>query len=69
MKEAKMDKEQLLKEITTLLNEYGSSSSINPTVLNFLSESDLIGIKESLIESKKHHLDDQEWLQSFKKEL
>lgn len=64
-----MDKEQLLKEITTLLNEYGSSSSINPTVLNFLSESDLIGIKESLIESKKHHLDDQEWLQSFKKEL
>jgi len=63
-----MDKQVLLKEITELLNEYGSTSSINPSVLAFLSEDDLVGIKASLIESKKHHLDDKEWLQSFKKE-
>lgn len=64
-----MQKEELLKEITELINEYGSTSSINPSVLEFLTIEDLEGIKESLIESKKHHLDDKEWLQQFKKEL
>lgn len=64
-----MNKEELLSEITKLVNEYGSPSSISPTVLEFLSEEDLQGIKTSLIESKKHHLDDKEWLQQFKKEL
>jgi len=64
-----MNKEELLKEIIDLLNEYGTPSSINPNVLEFLEETDLIGIKKSLIESKKHHLDDKEWLQQFKKEL
>jgi hypothetical protein len=64
-----MTKEELLNEITALLNEYGEASSISPTVLEFLEESDLLEIKKSLIESKKHHLDDQEWLQQFKKEL
>jgi len=64
-----MNKEELLKEITELINEYGSPSSINPSVLEFLEETDLIEIKKSLIESKKHHLDDKEWLESFKKEL
>ena len=64
-----MKKKKLLEEITTLLNQYGSESSINPSVLEFLSIEDLEGIKASLIESKKHHLDDKEWLQSFKKEL
>ena len=63
-----MNKKELLEEIIELLNEYGSPSSINPSVLEFLEETDLIEIKKSLIESKKHHLDDQEWLQSFKKE-
>lgn len=63
-----MNKEELLKEIVELLNEYGSTTSINPSVLEFLEESDLIEIKRSLFESKKHHLDDKEWLQQFKKE-
>jgi hypothetical protein len=63
-----MSKEEILNEIMVLLNEYGDSSSINPSVLEFLSLSDLEGIKASLIESKKHHLDDKEWLQQFKKE-
>jgi len=63
-----MDKQALLLEITALLNEYGSDSSINPSVLEFLEEADLKSIKASLIESKKHHLDDKEWLNSFKKE-
>ena len=60
-----MNKKELLQEIIELLNEYGSSSSINPSVLEFLTEQDLEGIKASLLESKKHHLDDKEWLQSF----
>jgi hypothetical protein len=64
-----MNKEALLKEITQLLNEYGSESSISPSVLEFLSTEDLEGIKKSLLESKKHHLDDKEWLNSFKREL
>jgi len=61
-----MNKEELLQEITGLLNQYGKESSINPSVLEFLAESDLNEIKKSLIESKKHHLDDKEWLNSFK---
>lgn len=64
-----MSKKELLSEIIELLNEYGSSTSINPSVLEFLQESDLIEIKKSLLESKKHHVDDNEWLQQFKKEL
>lgn len=63
-----MQKEELLKDITELLNEYGSKSSINPSVLKFLEIEDLESIKASLLESKKHHLDDKEWLQQFKKE-
>jgi hypothetical protein len=63
-----MSKEEILNEIVALINEYGEASSINPGVLEFLSQSDLEGIKASLIESKKHHLDDKEWLQQFKKE-
>lgn len=69
MKEEIMDKVELLSEITILLNEYGNTSSINPSVLEFLSETDLVEMKKSLIESKKHHLDDKEWLHQFKKEL
>ncbi len=64
-----MSKEDLLKEITELINEYGAPSTISPSVLSFLSAEDLEGIKASLIESKKHHLDDKEWLNQFKKEL
>lgn len=64
-----MSKEELLKEITELINEYGAPSSINPSVLNFLSVEDLESIKASLIENKKHHLDDKEWLHQFKKEM
>ncbi len=63
-----MNEKELLQEITDLLNEYGSGSSINPSVLEFLAEEDLKAIKLSLLESKKHHLDDKEWLLSFKKE-
>jgi len=64
-----MNKSELLKEIEELLNEYGDTSSINPSVLEFLEESDLIEIKKSLLENKKHHLDDTQWLQQFKKEI
>ncbi len=64
-----MSKEELLNEIIELINEYGAPSTINPSVLSFLSEDDLESIKASLIESKQHHLDDKEWLNQFKKEL
>ncbi|HIC43074.1 MAG TPA: hypothetical protein EYO73_01905 [Sulfurimonas sp.] len=64
-----MSKQELLKEIIELLNEYGSPTSINPSVLEFLEESDLVEIKKSLIQSKEHHLDDKQWLDSFKKVL
>ena len=64
-----MSKEELLKEIIELINEYGAPSTISPSVLSFLSEDDLQSIKASLIESKEHHLDDKEWLNQFKKEL
>ena len=64
-----MNKQDLLKEIESLLNEYGDSSSINPSVLEFLEESDLEGIKKSLLESKKHQINDTQWLEKFKKEL
>lgn len=64
-----MSKEELLSEIIELINEYGAPSTINPSVLSFLSEDDLQSIKASLIESKQHHLDDKEWLNQFKKEL
>ncbi len=64
-----MSKEQLLEEITALINEYGAPSTISPSVLSFLSEEDLESIKASLIENKQHHLDDKEWLHQFKKEL
>jgi len=37
--------------------------------LEFLEENDLKEIKKSLLESKKHHLDDKQWLEQFKKEL
>jgi len=64
-----MNKKELLTEIEDLLNEYGDTSSINPSVLEFLEENDLKEIKKSLLESKKHHLDDKQWLEQFKKEL
>lgn len=64
-----MNNKELLAEIIDLLNQYGETSSINPSVLEFLTLSDLEGIKASLIESKKHHLDDKEWLQQFKKDI
>jgi len=64
-----MNKEALLDEIVELLNEYGSSTSINPSVLQFLEESDLLDIKKTLIESKKHHVEEnKQWLEQFKRE-
>jgi len=63
-----MNKNELLNEITELLNQYGNTSSINPSVLEFLTLKDLEEIKASLEERKKHHLDDKEWLQQFKSE-
>lgn len=64
-----MNNKELLAEIIDLLNQYGKPSDINPSVLEFLTTGDLEEIKASLIKSKKHHLDDKEWLQQFKKDV
>lgn len=62
------EKEQLLAEITQMLNAYGGRTHINPALLEYLSLQDLEEIKKSLLHSKDHHLDDQAWLQQFKKD-
>lgn len=64
-------KEKLIKDIQELLNSYDSvkSTSINPSLLEFMDEDTLISIIDSLLiqkeESKKS---DTEWLEQFKKE-
>jgi uncharacterized protein YejL (UPF0352 family) len=62
-------KQAILNEITALLNEHGGQTHITPSVLGFLSEHDLMEIKNSLLHQKEHHLDDKEWLHQFKKEM
>jgi hypothetical protein len=59
------DKELLLKEIEELIS-YGAEPTINPTLLKYLSISDLLSIKESL-RKRVNQLDedDKEWLTQF----
>lgn len=63
-------KEQLLHDIENLLNSYenGSTTQINPAMLEFMDEETLKGIINSLITQKEQvnetHL---EWLEQFKK--
>lgn len=65
-------KQQLLLDIENLLNthEGGSTTSINPAMLEFMDEETLKGIIESLLTQKEHVNDsNKDWLEQFKKEV
>ncbi len=65
------EKEKLIEDIQKLLNSYegGSITSINPTLLAYMSEKDLKKIIEDLLMQKEALLEEnKEWLQQFKTE-
>jgi hypothetical protein len=64
-------KEQLILDIENLLNRYDGvkSTSINPNLLEFMDESTLISIIDSLLSQKEElNTTDIEWLEKFKKQ-
>ncbi len=65
-------KEQLLKDIELLLNNYPeglSATSIDPKILQFLDEESLKGIVRSLLEQKENVVEsNREWMGQFKYE-
>jgi hypothetical protein len=62
------EKEELLKEIETLISYGKEGQTINPDLLQYLEVKDLESIKASLL-CKVGTLseDDKEWLEQFKK--
>ncbi len=63
-------KEQLILDIQNLLNSYDGihKTNINPNLLEFLDESTLISIIDSLLTQKEDSKEsDMEWLEKFKK--
>ena len=64
-------KEQLLHDIENLLNSYGggTTTQINPAMLEFMDEATLKGIINSLLSQKEAvNETNKEWLEQFKKE-
>jgi hypothetical protein len=62
------EKEELLKEIETLISYGKEGQTINPELLQYLEIKDLESIKASLL--RKVGIlseDDKEWLEQFKK--
>ena len=62
-------KEQLIKDIQNLLNNYEGvrPTFINPDLLEFMDEETLISIIDSLLDQKEDNKDaDTEWLEKFK---
>ncbi len=61
-------KEKLLKEIETLLSKYDGEMEISPYVLEYLDESELEKIKQTLLKKQENVIEDNsEWLEQFKK--
>ncbi len=64
-------KEELIKDIETLLNSYEGETPptvINPALLSFMDEETLKNIIDSLLRQKEHvNEDNLEWLEQFKK--
>ncbi len=63
-------KQQLIEDIQNLLNSYSdvNKTSINPDLLEFMDESTLISIIDSLLDQKEDAKEsDTEWLEKFKK--
>lgn len=64
-------KEELIKDIETLLNSYDDKlprTEINPALLAFMDEETLKSIIDSLLRQKENvNEDNKEWLEQFKK--
>jgi len=63
-------KKQLITDIQNLLNSYNTdnTTSINPSLLEFMDENTLISIIDSLLNQKENLIKaDEEWLEKFKK--
>ncbi len=63
-------KETLINDIQNLLNTYEGihTTSINPSLLEFMDEQTLINIIDSLLNQKEDSKEsDVEWLEKFKK--
>ncbi len=65
-------KQQLIQDVQNLLNTYDNvnTTSINPSLLEFMDEETLINIIDDLLVQKEATKEsDTEWLKQFKKEL
>ena len=65
-------KKQLIEDIQNLLNTYDNvnTTSINPSLLEFMDEDTLINIIDSLLVQKEETKEsDIKWLEKFKKEI
>ena len=63
-------KEQLIIDIQNLLNTYEGihKTTINPNLLEFMDETTLVSIIDSLLDQKESAKEsDLEWLEQFKK--
>ena len=61
-------KQELLKEIETLLAKYDDKMEISPYVLEYLDENELKKIKQTLLKKQENVIkDNSEWLEQFKK--
>ena len=66
--EIRQTKEELLADIENLISYGNEDPTINPALLQYLSEEDLISMKKSLLEKVgRLSEEDKEWLEQFKK--
>jgi len=69
MSNEKLNKEDLLKEIETLLAKYDGEMEISPYVLEYLDENELEKILKNLQKKQKNVIKDNfEWMKGFVKE-
>jgi len=64
-------KQQLINDIQQLLNSHQGveATALNPELLEFMDETSLIGIIDSLLAQKEsYETPDTEWLSQFKKD-
>jgi len=60
------DKKELIKEIAKLMESDPSATPIEPTVLEFLSEEDLVSVLKNLYKSKETRSEqNEEWFQEL----
>ncbi len=60
------DKKELIKEIAKLMESDPNATPIEPTVLEFLSEEDLVSVLKNLYKSKETRSEqNEEWFQEL----